>query len=212
MTYEAMAWVLESSVPNPAKAVLVALASWSDEHESCSPSIERIAYVASIAAEQVVLELDLLEEAGMIAVRPHPSHHDGTLGVRYYLQVGVAYSSAVSSEKPHRAPDDGYTEFHRDVIRTLVQIPLAMSVYGLLVLDANPSGVAEMSVRAVAEFGRVTEREIRTALEAILATPYAELVETSPRDTDHVAMQLRPEIDYVRPDLGPFTGSPRRNT
>lgn len=200
MTVEAMGWVLDSSVPNPAKAVLVALANWSDHEESCSLSTARIAQVASITPEQVRLELDHLQKAGMIEVRPHHSYQDGTPGVRYYLQVGAVYSPPASSEKPHRAPDDGYTEFARDVIRTLVPLPLAMSVYGLLVLDANPSGVSEMSIRAVAEFGGVTELEIRAALEAILATPYAELLEPLSHDADRVVVQLRSEIDYRRLD------------
>ena len=200
MTVEAMGWALDSAVPNPAKAVLVALANWSDHEESCFLSIERLAQVASVSPEQVRLELDHLQKSGMIEVRPHHNYQDGALGVRYYLQVGAVYSPAASSEKPHRAPDDGYTEFDRDVIRTLVPLPLAMSVYGLLVLDANPSGISEMSIRAVAEFGGVTEPEIRAALEAILATPYAELLEPLSRDSDRVVVQLRPGIDYRRLD------------
>ena len=196
MMAEAMAWVLESSVPNPAKAVLVALANWSDEDNSCSPSIERIAQVASIAPEQVVLELDHLQKSGMIAVRPHRSYRDGTLGVRYYLQLGVAYVP----------PDDGYTEFHRDVVRALVKHPFAFSVYALLVLDADRSGVAQISIRGMAEHGGVTEREARSALEAILATPYAERLGRSSNDGDRVTVQLRPESDYLRPELDSFGG------
>lgn len=206
MMAEAMAWVLESSVPNPAKAVLVALANWSDEDNSCSPSIERIAQVASIAPEQVVLELDHLQKSGMIAVRQHRSYRDGTLGVRYYLQLGVAYIPPAASEESHAPVDDGYTEFRRDVVRALVKHPFAFSVYALLVLDADRSGVAQISIRGMAEHGGVTEREVRSALEAILATPYAERLGRSSSDGDRVTVQLRPESDYLRPDLDSFGG------
>lgn len=59
MTVEALGWVLDSSVPNPAKAVLVALANSSDHEESCSLSTERIAQVASIPPERVRLKLTI---------------------------------------------------------------------------------------------------------------------------------------------------------
>ena len=98
MTFDAMSWAIESTVPNPAKAVLVALANWSDENESCSPSIERIAHGASITPEQVTLELAFLEKSGLISVQTHYGDRAGAIAVRYFLQLGVDYPPAAASQ------------------------------------------------------------------------------------------------------------------
>ena len=199
MMLEAMGWVLDSSVPNPSKAVLVALANWSDEDNSCSPSIERIAQVASISPERVLLELDHLQKTGMVKVQPHHSIEDGTLGVRYYLQIGAEYVPPTASSEPRLPSSDGYTTVRRDVLRALVGNPLAFSVYSLLLVAADQRGVAQMSIRAMAEHGGVAEHEVRSALEAILATPHAVQREPSSIEGDRIIVQLRPDVDFQSP-------------
>lgn len=214
MTWQAMTWAFESSVPNPAKAVLVALANWADQDESCSPSIERIAKVASISPELVQLELNHLQKTGMIKVLPNHSDQGGALGVRYYLQVGVSYAPPPASEsprplradEPQTSVDLGIGTFRKAWVRDrrIVGNPLSLYLY---LLSYEP-GVPITVERACAELG-LTAEALSAAQQSLEAAGYMRTVEVAhPVDTADANGTLtsgavqRYAFELLEPELG----------
>ncbi len=211
MTWQAMAWAFESSVPNPAKAVLGALANWADQDESCSPSVERIAEAASITPEHVLLELDHLQQTGMIKVLPHHNDQGDALRVRYYLQVGVSYTPPPVSEsrlspradEPRTFASTEICTFRKAWVRDqrIVGNPLSLYLY----LLSHEPGVPITVERACVDLG-LTADAVSAAQRSLEAAGYMRTVEVAhPANTNGTRTSgglPRYAFELLEPELG----------
>ena len=69
MSFQAMSWAVERECPTPtSKLILILLANYADEHNSCFPSRERISKLSNCDERTVRRSLKQLQDLGLIRI------------------------------------------------------------------------------------------------------------------------------------------------
>lgn len=104
MSHAAVAWAYAQHLPNPRKAILVALADFADEENSCFPGQKKLAFMVGITDRSVRNALAALETSGHIT-RVHRHREDGTrTSDRYTLAVGQVIDTPTPVDDPVDKP------------------------------------------------------------------------------------------------------------
>lgn len=88
MTFAAASWALTLTLPSSPKFVLLVLANYSDENESCYPGISRLAENTGYSERSIKSSLAVLEQEGLISRERRYTHFGGRTSDRYLLHVG----------------------------------------------------------------------------------------------------------------------------
>lgn len=88
MSYRALNWAWELTLPSSQKMVLVAMADMSDENESCYPGLDRLARMAGTSKSTVQRAVNALVDAGLLVRERRHREGGSRTSNRYYLQVG----------------------------------------------------------------------------------------------------------------------------
>lgn len=95
MTVAALAWAFRLPLPTTQKTVLLALADFTDERESCFPGVALIADRASVSERTVKTNIAKLEAAGLLSRGRRYNGFGGRRSDRYVLHVGTTYERPV---------------------------------------------------------------------------------------------------------------------
>jgi len=98
MTVAALAWAFRLTLPTTQKSVLLALADFTDESESCFPGVRLIADRASVSERTVKTNIPKLEAAGLLSRTRRYNGFGARNSDRYVLHVGVAYERPADVE------------------------------------------------------------------------------------------------------------------
>ena len=98
MTVAALAWAFRLPLPTTQKTVLLALADFTDERESCFPGVALIADRASVSERTVKTNIAKLEAAGLLSRGRRYNGFGGRSSDRYVLHVGTTYERPVDVE------------------------------------------------------------------------------------------------------------------
>ena len=98
MTFAAASWALTLTLPSSPKFVLLVLANYSDENESCYPGISRLAENTGYSERSIKSSLAVLEQEGLISRERRYTHFGGRTSDRYLLHVG---RRPLSADAPH---------------------------------------------------------------------------------------------------------------
>lgn len=88
MSNEAITWAFKQSLPMNEKFVLVSLADYADENNSCFPSMKKTAERIGCSPQTVRTLVKKLEARGLVEVQPREHEHGGSKSNRYVLAVG----------------------------------------------------------------------------------------------------------------------------
>ncbi len=92
MSYEAINWAFSQKVKSGPRFVLVALANYADENNSCYPSYKKLHEKTGIAVKTIGTHLKHLEAAGLIS-RTQQRYDDGNFSShRYQLHLDADYT------------------------------------------------------------------------------------------------------------------------
>lgn len=97
MTWAASAWALTVTMPTSSKFVLLVLANFTDEHESCFPGVPRLAETTGYSERSIKSCLALLEHEGLISRERRYTRFGGRTSDRYVLHVGRLPRAAADS-------------------------------------------------------------------------------------------------------------------
>jgi|GEM_PF-3369529 len=97
MTWAASAWALTVSMPTSSKFVLLVLANFTDENESCFPGVSRLAETTGYSERSIKSCLALLEDEGLISRERRYTRFGGRTSDRYVLNVGGTPRSVTGS-------------------------------------------------------------------------------------------------------------------
>ena len=95
MTVAALAWAFRLPLPTTQKTVLLALADFTDERESCFPGVALIADRASVSERTVKTNIAKLEAAGLLSRCRRYNGFGGRSSDRYVLHVGTTYERPI---------------------------------------------------------------------------------------------------------------------
>ena len=88
MSFQAMSWAVTKKCPTPtSKLILILLANYADEHNSCFPSRDKIAELSNCDERTVRRSLKQLSEAGFLRVESRYRPDGGQTSNRYYLSM-----------------------------------------------------------------------------------------------------------------------------
>lgn len=100
MSVEASAWAWKQIIPANPKFVLIALADWYNELESCAwPSHQKLCEKTGMSRSSVKRALGWLRDNQLVVVE-HQYKHNKQLSNRYRLPIGIIYIQGVQCE-PH---------------------------------------------------------------------------------------------------------------
>ncbi len=97
MTFAAASWALTLTLPSSPKFVLLVLANYSDENESCYPGISRLSENTGYSERSIKSSLAVLEQEGLISRSRRYNHFGGRTSDRYLIHVGRTPLSKSSS-------------------------------------------------------------------------------------------------------------------
>ncbi|MBX9639060.1 MAG: helix-turn-helix domain-containing protein [Mycobacteriaceae bacterium] len=109
MTWAASAWALTVPMPTSSKFVLLVLANFTDENESCFPGVSRLAETTGYSERSIKSCLALLEDEGLISRERRYTRFGGRTSDRYVLHVGRTPLSAagVAADPPDQSSSEG---------------------------------------------------------------------------------------------------------
>ena len=109
MTWAASAWALTVPMPTSSKFVLLVLANFTDENESCFPGVSRLAETTGYSERSIKSCLALLEDEGLISRERRYTRFGGRTSDRYVLHVGRTPLSAagIAADPPDQSSTEG---------------------------------------------------------------------------------------------------------
>lgn len=86
MSFQAMSWAVERECPTPtSKLILILLANYADEHNSCFPSRERISKLSNCDERTVRRSLKQLQDLGLIRIESRHTTEGRQTSNRYFI-------------------------------------------------------------------------------------------------------------------------------
>lgn len=88
MSFQAMSWAVRQYCPTPtSKLILILLANYADEHNSCFPSRDKIAELSNCDERTVRRSLKQLQESGFLRIESRYRQDGGQTSNRYFLTM-----------------------------------------------------------------------------------------------------------------------------
>ena len=86
MSFQVMSWAVERECPTPtSKLILILLANYADEHNSCFPSRERISKLSNCDERTVRRSLKQLQDLGLIRIESRHTTEGRQTSNRYFI-------------------------------------------------------------------------------------------------------------------------------
>lgn len=118
MSVSALTWAFGLQNINPArKFLLVALANYADENNSCFPGQEKLAHDVGVSVSTIRRALKELEADGFVARERRQGADGYRTSDRYFLQVNMTANP--KSDDSYRSPVDGENDSYRSNEGTL---------------------------------------------------------------------------------------------
>ena len=131
MTWAASAWALTVPMPTSSKFVLLVLANFTDENESCFPGVSRLAETTGYSERSIKSCLALLEDEGLISRERRYTRFGGRTSDRYVLNVGGTPRSVTGSAA--ETPPDSVSSVTADICESAAKLACAQGRYGSVI-------------------------------------------------------------------------------